>query len=212
VFVKSIKQTALSLCESAQGCSCGYANTNDIILVLTDYYNWNSVAWLNYNTQKICSTISSMATLIFNRALSENMTICKNESDLLRYNKILRSGVFFDAHCHNVPENRVCDMIYYAQMKTRKQNIQNLGFKYLGKRKVIGLCNEEIINMLAADSNIDWYHIPQTHRIGFFCTKGSSPFSKRSKWAIHDDLNVLDYNNREWLEQILINIRKHDTV
>ena len=73
VLIKSMQETMKYLCENIQGCVLGYAQSDEITLILVDYKKLNSSAWFDYEVQKMCSIAASMATLYFNQALKENI-------------------------------------------------------------------------------------------------------------------------------------------
>ena len=70
VLMKTMQDTMKYLCENIQGCVLGYCQSDEITLVLTDYADIGTCAWFDYNVQKICSVVSSMATLEFNKKFS----------------------------------------------------------------------------------------------------------------------------------------------
>ena len=79
VLIKSMQETMKYLCENVQGCVLGYAQSDEITLILVDYKKLNSAAWFDYEVQKMCSIAASMATVAFNKAFGI-------EVDVFRYN------------------------------------------------------------------------------------------------------------------------------
>lgn len=73
VLMKSMEETMRYLCENIPGCVLGYKQSDEISLVLVDYQNLDSEAWFNYNVQKMCSVTASMATMIFNKMLRDEV-------------------------------------------------------------------------------------------------------------------------------------------
>lgn len=73
VLIDSMHETMKYLCENIQGCVLGYTQSDEITLILTDYKELTSDAWLNYEVQKVCSIAASMATMTFNKAFAKNV-------------------------------------------------------------------------------------------------------------------------------------------
>lgn len=66
IISDSMQQTMKYLCENIQGCVFGYTQSDEISLILIDYDDINKSSWLDYEVQKICSIVASMATMKFN--------------------------------------------------------------------------------------------------------------------------------------------------
>lgn len=71
VLVSAMQRTMQYLCENVQGCVLGYAQSDEISLVMVDYKKLNSAAWFDYNIQKCASIAASMATMAFNSFFAE---------------------------------------------------------------------------------------------------------------------------------------------
>lgn len=101
VLIKSMQQTMKYLCENIQGCVLGYHQSDEISLVLVDYQKLTSDAWFDYEIQKICSIVASMATMAFNKYFSDNVQD-------------------FGYDCCYDPDNdcAMCSKYYYRQKKS----------------------------------------------------------------------------------------------
>ena len=214
IITKTMQMTLKKLCEDAHGCIFGYTTSDEMIIILTDYHKWNSSPWLNYEVQKICSLAASMATEAFNRFFKENkeefyQTYDSPDKEKLyeAYCKASEKGTMFNATCFNVPEDRVCEMIYWRQLETRRNSIQALGRQYFTRNELIGKCNDEILDMLKEYKHVDWYNMPVEYRIGSSCTKGVNPFSQKKKWCIDRHMPMLCAEDRIYLQKILDSIR-----
>lgn len=65
-------ETMQRLCKDVQNCVIGYTQSDEITLVLVDYYDLNTDVWFGNNIQKICSVIAARASVYFNEALVRN--------------------------------------------------------------------------------------------------------------------------------------------
>ena len=63
ILIKTMQDTMLYLCQNIQGCLLGYTQSDEITLLLQDWYKLETCAWFDNEIQKICSISASMATL-----------------------------------------------------------------------------------------------------------------------------------------------------
>lgn len=213
LLTEVMQQTMLHLCEEMQGCVFGYLADGEITAILTDYHKPSSVAWLNYDPQKICSEAASLATNIFARELRrliadfETAYVGDDKADLLSvYKNVEYYGARFSTTCFNIPEDRVCAMVYYRQLDARRTAIQSLGRYYFSRNEIIGKSNSEVIAMLD-DNGIYWNDLPSFVRVGTCCNKGEKPFAKKSKWRIDHDVPIICGDSAEYLQNIMDTVR-----
>lgn len=186
---KAMQFTMKYLCENVQGCKFGYAQSDEISLILVDYDDIKKSAWYNYNVQKLCSVVSSMATMYFNKIYREltntiyNNSVNKN-SDQNYYE--LYSTKFdeatFDTRCFNVPENDICNYIIWRQRDAARNSVSSLGQKYFAQNYLNGKHSFDIINMLIDRYNVHWESFPNTYKYGSAC------FITNEGWVI--DCNI----------------------
>lgn len=90
IFVSAMQLTLRALCEDIQGCIFGYAQSDEITLVLADYQTPETSAWFDYRLEKMCAVAASLATkhfgLYFQKLAIEfyenKMTKAYEESDV----------------------------------------------------------------------------------------------------------------------------------
>jgi tRNA(His) guanylyltransferase len=66
-LVYDMMDTTVYLCSKIQGAKCGYAQSDEISILLTDYDNLQTSAWFDYEVQKMCSIAASHAATKFNQ-------------------------------------------------------------------------------------------------------------------------------------------------
>ena len=136
-----MQETMKYLCENIQGCVLGYTQSDEITLILVDYDNIDKSAWFDYEVQKICSVVSSMSTMKFNKLFERKVTeFISNKPDEItqdeyvnlcsRYDNAINMGAMFDTRCFNVPENDICNAIIWRQRDAEKNSISSLGQAY----------------------------------------------------------------------------------
>ena len=96
IFVKTMQQTMLKLCEIIPNVKFGYVESDEISLVMIQSER-NSQPWFDNNIQKIVSTSAALCTLWFNNYFAEN-TIIDTTLDIFNMNqdsydqKMVRKG------------------------------------------------------------------------------------------------------------------------
>ena len=78
-----MQDTAEYLCENIQGCKMAFVFSDEISLLLIDYERLESQAFFDYEVQKMCSVIASMATLAFNKIFADR--VCNIDPMLLGF-------------------------------------------------------------------------------------------------------------------------------
>ena len=85
IFVKTMQQTMLKLCEIIPNVKFGYVESDEISLVMIQSER-NSQPWFDNNIQKIVSTSAALCTLWFNNYFAEN-TIIDTSLDIYNINQ-----------------------------------------------------------------------------------------------------------------------------
>ena len=139
VLIDTMQETMKYLCENIQGCVLGYTQSDEITLILIDYKKLNSDAWFDYEVQKMCSIVASMATMAFNKffikvthkhfeeelrtldnKISDGKFVRLDEISNLenKYDKYVNKfyTAMFDARCFNIPKEEVTNLIYWRQL------------------------------------------------------------------------------------------------
>lgn len=170
LFRDTMQETMLSLCQSIQGCVFGYTQSDEITLILVDYETFSQEAWLNYEIQKMVSTVASMTTMYFNKIFErktrefvmENCYLMDSndgfsqeenpDKELRRYIKIyndaVSKGAMFDARCFNVPKEDVTNLIYWIQLDAIRNSIQMAARTHLSNAEVKNKTTKEMKQML----------------------------------------------------------------
>lgn len=123
VFIKSMQDTTKYLCENIPGCVLGYVESDEISLVLTDYEDYNTAAWYDYEVQKLTSVIASMTTMIFNKAFEKNATewkISQYQSLCNQRDELITSGQTYNYKTLQKERNEIIekDAIYKKAIET----------------------------------------------------------------------------------------------
>lgn len=230
VLIKSMQETMKYLCENIQGCVLGYAQSDEITLILVDYKKLTSSAWFDYETQKMCSIAASMATMAFNKyfqrafedfghsllssELDEDNTLSLYEA----YIKAVRTGAMFDARCFNIPKEEVANLIYWRQLDATRNSIQMVGQANFSHKELQNKSCNMIQDMLMTQKGINWNDFPVYQKRGSCCIKETycpelgenntdsetSIQTARTQWVIDKEIPIFKGDNREYIEKLIL--------
>lgn len=195
VYTKSMQETAKYLCENIQGVVLSYQQSDEITLVMVDYKELNTSPYFDYEVQKLCSIIASMATMVFNRFFAENV---KNEADVFTsewldddefnpnykneelrklwsiHKKAQEKGAMFDARVFNIPKEEVTNCIYWRQLDSTRNSIQMVGQANFSHKELQNKSCNDIQDMLMLQRGINWNDLPTYQKRGSCCIKSDN--------------------------------------
>lgn len=208
VLMRVMQDTMKYLCENIQGCVFGYTQSDEITLILIDYKKLNSEAWFDYEAQKMCSIVASMATMAFNRLFMYeyeefNRWIYEgsptDEDKRLNdvYYNAMCKGAMFDARAFNLPKEEVTNNIYWRQHKT---------------------C-DQIQDMLMTQRGINWNDMGTSYKRGSCCVRNRrfistsvdgtetceirNPKEPETAWIIDNDIPIFKGEGRRYIDELI---------
>ena len=225
VLVKSMQATMKYLCENIQGCVLGYAQSDEITLVLCDYKNLDTDAWFGYNVQKMCSVAASMATMAFNKAfdrevvkfylnnIDEDNNWLSQEAHIryATYDNARDNGAMFDARCFNIPKEEVTNCLIWRQQDATRNSIEAVGQANFSHKELHKKTCNDIQDMLMLQKGINWNDFATTLKRGSCCVKMNDVDLKydevgcicggaiRSKWVIDNEIPIFT-QDRDYIE------------
>lgn len=232
VLIDSMHETMKYLCENIQGCVLGYTQSDEITLILTDYKELTSDAWFNYEVQKVCSIVASMATMTFNKAFAKNVknfdlkTAYNGDTEenkrLSRiYNKAVEKGAMFDARFFNIPREEVTNLIYWRQLDASRNSVNMVGRAYFSHKELLNKSCSQIQDLLMT-KGINWNNYPTYQKRGACCVKREVVSNKESdipyplkvmlpqtivktskEWIVDDDIPIFKGNGRQYIEELI---------
>jgi len=143
-----MKETGLALIEQIQGAKLAYIQSDEISLLLTDYENFATESWFDYNAQKLTSVSASIATATFNKLYG---------GDKL---------ALFDSRCFNVPKEDVNNYFLWRQQDWIRNSKQMWGESWLGKKNLHKKSTKDIVEEVTKDHGVDWNTIGDNWRLG----------------------------------------------
>lgn len=176
LMVKTMQATMKYLCENIQGCVLGYTQSDEITLVLIDYKKLNSSAWFDNEVLKITSVSAALATYAFNKYFNEfylNQLAEKGEADNydLVYDKVRRTGAYFDARPFNVPREEVANCLLWRQLDAERNSVNALAQSLFSHKSLQGLNIKDTKAKIEQENGIVWGNLPTTQKRGSCCIK-----------------------------------------
>ncbi len=200
IFMNSMIATMENLCEEVQNCVFGYTQSDEITLVLVDYYNLNTAAWFEYRTDKLCSISGSLATYYFTKNFAENakriISVNSNSDYVLTLEKCLNRLSIFDARCFNLPKEEVTNCLYWRQLDAVRNSIQALGQSMFSHRQLMNKSCKDIKEM-CEERGCAWENLPIYKQRGTCCRR------EEGEWITNYTMPLLVKEDREYLEELL---------
>jgi len=212
-LIQSMQETMMYLCENIQGCVLGYAQSDEISLVLIDYQTLDTQAWLDYEVQKMCSITASMATMTFNKVFLSNHVRCISNIEFDSYTDIERDkciklmksyanaidrGAMFDARCFNIPKEEVVNYIYWRQLDATRNSIQMVGQANFSHKELQYKSCNDIQDMLMVQKSINWNDFPVHQKRGSCCIK-----DEENKWIVDKEIPIFKGEDRNYIEDLI---------
>ena len=220
--MQAMQDTMKYLCENIQGCVLGYTQSDEITLILVDYKKLNSEAWFDYEVQKMCSIVASMATLEFNRSMKRRAVMFVNQKtekektrdDMYRqfgvYSKAVNKGAMFDARVFNLPKEEVTNNIYWRQLDASRNSIQMVGQAYFSHKELQHKTCNQIQDMLMTQKGIDWNDLRTSYKRGSCCVRNRRVISVSADGTATCELRNPKKPEREWIIDTEVPIFKGD--
>lgn len=185
-FSECMVSTTLKLCSEIEGALFAYSYNDEIVIVSRNDQSIETVPWYDNRLQKICSVVSSMATLHFN----------KISSDL----NLIGDGIF-TSQIFVVPTlAEAINTFVYKQQQNFHVAIQSACFYELLKKynknsikdMLSGLSLDEKVDLLNQECEVDFDKYPIAFRRGIAVYKVPRVVNEvmKNKWSINSDLPV----------------------
>lgn len=210
LFIKAMQETTKYMCENIPGCVLGYVESDEISLIITDYEDFDTSAWYDYEVQKLTSVTASMATMAFNKAFYkyanewldnfyESWNITEKEKKLAAaYEKAVETGAMFDARVFNLPKEEVANYIFWRQQDASRNSVQMLGHAYFSQTEMHGKSNSEIQDMLMLQKGINWNNLPTEQKRGACVVKNRHVLKSNGVTGIAELIDTTK-SEREWV-------------
>jgi tRNA(His) 5'-end guanylyltransferase len=219
IYIKSMQETAKYLCENIQGVVLSYQQSDEITIVLVDYEKLNTSPYFDYEVQKLCSIIASMATMAFNEAFQRiyaNLYMGANEEDkIILYNTYGKKcfKAMFDCRVFNIPKEEVTNCIYWRQLDASRNSVQMVGQANFSHKELQNKSCNKIQDILMTQKGINWNDLPTYQKRGSCCIKEEyqdedvdikDGVCMRTRWIIDKDIPIFRNEGREYIEKLIM--------
>lgn len=228
-FNRAMQYTMKYLCENIQGCVLGYTQSDEITLVLIDYQTLQTDAWYDYEVQKMTSVSAAMATLAFNKVITDivdELRLAATKQDP-ENGKPAELGLWesklfnatFDSRVFNIPKEEVTNCILWRQLDAERNSINALAQSLFSHKSLQGLNRKEIIAKMETEKGVIWGNLPTMYKRGSCCIKktevtkewvehvggdlGVVHHEYKSYWFIDNDIPKFKDDGRFYIEKLI---------
>lgn len=172
-LMQDMAETTRFLCQEIQGVKCGYTQSDEITLLLTDFDTFETQAWFDYQVQKIVSVAASIATAKFNQLRTRRIRTPKimDEVGHFDFSRLEPKLAYFDARVFQISEyEEVVNCFIWRQRDAIKNSIQMLAQSLFSQRDLHKKNGEEQ-KALCAKVGHPWEDLPINKQRGSFVVK-----------------------------------------
>jgi tRNA(His) guanylyltransferase len=188
-FAECIDSTMLQLCLDVEGSLFGYQYNDEIIIVARNDQSSETAPWYDNRLQKICSVTAAMATMHFNKCAQ---TVQLNATG----DAIFTSQIFVTPNIGEAVHCLISKQQQNNYISIQSACLYNLLNKYdrnYIKDMLIGLNNEDKIDLLKQECNIGYNDYPSAFRRGTAAYKVPKIVEgdiAKNKWHINYELPI----------------------
>lgn len=142
-----LEGTALWLCREVQGTKCIYLQSDEISLLLTDFDKLDTMAWFDYNIQKVVSVTAGIASA--------------------RFSQIWGSLATFDSRAFNLPKEEVANYFVWRQKDWIRNSVTMLAQAHFSHKQLHRKCQADMHEMLHS-KGVNWADLPERWKNGLF--------------------------------------------
>ena len=185
-LIQDMQNTAIELCKQIQGAKCAYTQSDEISILVTDYDTIDTMAWFDYDLQKIVSITASIATSKFNLLridrLAGNWVNSKCYDQLyttdyklsITYVDWLEFKLaHFDSRAFNIPTSDVANYFLARQRDAVKNSIQMLA-QSLYSHKELDCKNQSDLQEMCFQKGHNWNDLSCYKKRGSWIVKGEN--------------------------------------
>lgn len=178
-FCSAMSHAMMFAASQIEGCLFGYTQSDEITLILRNDQSLESEPWFGNRVQKMCSIVSSMVSVAFNKYYP-------NES------------AFFDTRVFAVPNlDEAMNCLIWRQQDAVKNSISSAAYFEIGKefgqktahKQLHGLNQNQRQELLFQKTGINWNDYPIKFK------RGMATYKKETETFIVDGNKVV---RKEW--------------
>ena len=186
-YVEDFDAMAVYLCENVANCKLGYAQSDELTLLLCDFENLGTQQFFDGNIQKITSVVASMATASFNkvrykRKLGAPDCFGGAEDDEYSYSydpghlqDVLEQPLAtFDCRAFTVPTRiEAMNSFIWRNQDCMRNAISMFAQSIFSSKELNGKSSPEKIQMMYEKTGITWEDRDEKSRFGRYFIKNT---------------------------------------
>jgi tRNA(His) guanylyltransferase len=188
-FNECLNRTVLRLCNNIQGAKYAERHSDEMSILVTDYDSEQTEAFFDYQVEKICSVVASIATgefikqLFIDKGLREDYLVSSPDGTCKQWPA-------FDCRCFNIEKEDVEKYFRWRQKDALRNSVNSIANFYFGHKKSMNKNTKELKELLFEEKGIDWNQIPKGERAGYVCVKRLTEIEtpngivNRQKWFL----------------------------
>lgn len=167
-FIRAMNETAKYLCQEIQGVQFGYAQSDEISLLLTDFAKDGTDAWFDGQVQKIVSISAAMATAKFNREMQKvylkNVDYISSKDDAT--DLINEPLAFFDSRVYTIPDPTEVENYFIWRQKDATRNSLQMHAQSLYSHNELDGKSQADQHELIFKAGENWNNLPSGFKRG----------------------------------------------
>ncbi|NMP24396.1 tRNA(His) guanylyltransferase Thg1 family protein [Sulfobacillus harzensis] len=176
--------TMLALCQDIQGVVLGYTQSDEISLILQDYFGLDTEPAFGKRLQKIVSITASLATATFN--------------DRARQMFADAPLALFDARAFVLPKEDVTNYLIWRQQDAVRNSIRMAGYAYFSHKSLERVSNDVLQERLWTERGINWNDYAVWEKRGSCAVRDA----ETRGWQVDEDTPIFT-QDRAYIERRL---------
>ena len=179
IFGRVMMATSLELVRTIQNAVFAYSQSDEISILMLDYKNKDTQAWLGSQVQKIVSLSAAICSTLFQQHFFS--TYPKNGFPPLPV---------FDSRVFSIPESDVVNYFIWRQQDAERNSINSLAQSLFSHAELQGRKREEVLSMLTS-IGVEWGEAPVPQKRGFSVTSIINPETEHRVFQVDEDMPIL---------------------
>lgn len=142
--------TSLFLCSEIQGVKCAYLQSDEMSFLLADFDTLATMAWFDYNIQKVVSVSASLASV--------------------KFSELWGQSACFDSRVFNIPKEEVANYFVWRQKDWIRNSVAMLAQAHFSHKQLHKMGQSDMHEMLH-EKGVNWNDLEPKWKNGQFIEK-----------------------------------------
>lgn len=164
-LIEDMDLTAAYLCKNIMGAKFAFVQSDEISILLTDFFDIGTQSWFDSNLQKMCSVSASMATRAFNEARLNRL-----RKSLMTIEEGMKWAEF-DSRVFQIPQKtEVENYFIWRQQDTTRNSISSVAQSLYSHKELHGKDTDAMQEMIF-QKGINWNDYAPKYKRGRMIVK-----------------------------------------